>query len=56
MNLVIKTEKSVTVVSCPDNVALPVDTFITCICEQMIGQKEIIGGFNLMHGIVGVSL
>ena len=47
MNLVIKTEKSVTVVSCPDNVALPVDTFVTCICEQMMGQKEVIRGFNL---------
>lgn len=50
-----KMDKSITVVSCLDNMALPLDTFITCICDQTIEQKETIKSFDFMCGIVGVS-
>lgn len=54
MNLVMEIEKSVIVVSCPVNMALPLDTFITCICGQNIGQNEI-RSFNSLRVIVGMS-
>lgn len=54
MNLVAKIEKFIVVASCLDNMALPLDAFITCICDHNIGQKEIIKSFNVLCGIVSL--
>lgn len=57
-----KIEKFIIAVSCLDNMALSLDTFITCICDQTIGQKEIIRSFSVMceivspHGFVGLCV